>query len=221
MIKDDELLKLHHGRLGADHYADPAYHLLTQDIIYATVDNEWQMEPVEEEPFDIKVMDDEGIEVVVPPPYSGKAIKTDFLKLAVSQKVLGNLGEQAVLDYERRKLYELQPELHPVWTAKEKGDGLGYDIDSFDLDGTPIVIEVKTTRTAQAPFYISDRELEASKSYGERYCLYRLFDFDEHTRRCKMIIHRGSLECFCTHPVSYKVNYKRSPINQHVKKVSY
>lgn len=58
-------------------------------------------------------------------------------------------GEELVADYERRWLRQhARPDLADGvrWTAREDGDGLGYDEMSCGLDGRERYIEVKTTR---------------------------------------------------------------------------
>ena len=54
-----------------------------------------------------------------------------------------------------------------------------YDIVSFDpVDGERIYIEVKTTNfSSTVPFLVSENEVRASAILGDRYRLYRVFDF--------------------------------------------
>ena len=60
--------------------------------------------------------------------------------------------------------------------AKEKGDGEGYDILSFDTEGRQLFIEVKTTGgSCQDQFFISANELEFAKKHPENYYVYRLY----------------------------------------------
>ena len=60
-----------------------------------------------------------------------------------------------------------------------RGDGLGYDIRSFDADGAEMFIEVKTTRLHNdTPFFVSSGEVAASKTWGEAFYLYRLYQFE-------------------------------------------
>jgi Domain of unknown function (DUF3883) len=63
------------------------------------------------------------------------------------------------------------------WTAREDGDGLGYDGLSFDLDGCERYIEVKATALgAETPFYISSAELDFAQRHADRYALYRVYN---------------------------------------------
>ncbi|HEX7340198.1 MAG TPA: DUF3883 domain-containing protein [Rhodanobacteraceae bacterium] len=62
--------------------------------------------------------------------------------------------------------------------AQTRGDGLGYDVLSFDTDGSERFIEVKTTAFGKdLPFYMSRNEVDFSVHESARYHLYRLFDF--------------------------------------------
>jgi len=97
-------------------------------------------------------------------------------------KKIGSSGEEFVLQYEKQRLIsagrtDLVNDLE--WTSKEKGDGAGYDIRSFNIDtDAELFIEVKTTKLGKyLPFYISDNEVEFSKAYSEQYSLYRVYDF--------------------------------------------
>ena len=63
------------------------------------------------------------------------------------------------------------------WTAREDGDGLGYDVLSYGLDGHERYIEVKTTRLgAETPFYITSAELDFARRRPGQYALYRVYD---------------------------------------------
>ena len=73
----------------------------------------------------------------------------DFTSKEVNDKELGLKGEMFVLALERDRLTaagrkDLANKI--VHTSQEIGDGAGYDITSYDLDGSLRHIEVKTTR---------------------------------------------------------------------------
>jgi hypothetical protein len=60
-----------------------------------------------------------------------------------------------------------------------EGDGAGYDIESYDLDGGAKYIEVKTTRgPASSAFFMSANELRFAEAHPGSYHLYRVYDFD-------------------------------------------
>jgi hypothetical protein len=83
----------------------------------------------------------------------------DYGLLHEEDRRRGSLGEQLVVDYERRKLLKAgRADLaeRVVWTASIEGDGLGYDIQSCDHVGDILYIEVKATAYGpDTPFYIS------------------------------------------------------------------
>jgi hypothetical protein len=67
--------------------------------------------------------------------------------------------------------------------AATQGDGLGFDVLSFEDSGRERLIEVKTTTFGQfTPFYVSRNELARSEADAEIYRLYRLFDFRDRPR---------------------------------------
>ena len=94
---------------------------------------------------------------------------------------LGRAGEELVVHYERARLRaagreDLASQIHHV--AKSEGDGAGFDIASFDDDGVPIFIEVKTTTgVADTPFYLSSHELAFAQKKGAQFRLYRLYEY--------------------------------------------
>ena len=96
-------------------------------------------------------------------------------------RALGLAGEKAVLEHERIWLAsngrgDLAERVRHV--SVEVGDGLGYDIESFLLDGRPKPIEVKTTKGGAAtPFFMSRNERERAEQLADSYHLYRVHRF--------------------------------------------
>ncbi len=94
---------------------------------------------------------------------------------------LGRAGEEWVLDLEREKLDRVgRRDLadRVSWVATVIGDGLGYDIASFEHEGDPLLVEVKTTNFGpRTPFYITRNEVDVSRAEASSYALYRVFDF--------------------------------------------
>ena len=67
--------------------------------------------------------------------------------------------------------------------AKSKGDGLGYDVLSFDENGRKRFIEVKATAFGvQTPLYVSRDEVARSEADSDQFHLYRLFEFRKQPR---------------------------------------
>lgn len=64
------------------------------------------------------------------------------------------------------------------WVSEEDGDGAGYDIGSFEIDGRSRLIEVKTTNGwDRTPFHISRNELAVAENRRSEWCLMRLWNF--------------------------------------------
>lgn len=96
---------------------------------------------------------------------------------------LGKEGELLVFEHEILRLEaskRLDLAKKVEWTSQERGDGAGFDIASFETDGRPRLIEVKTTNgAATTPFYMSDNELSFSEEKPEAFTLMRLYNFAE------------------------------------------
>lgn len=94
---------------------------------------------------------------------------------------LGRAGEEWVYQLERRRLRDAgRPDLarRVTWAADTEGDGLGYDVRSFEADGSEAWIEVKTTNAGKsAPFLLTPNELAVWRAAVERYRLYRVYSF--------------------------------------------
>lgn len=110
-----------------------------------------------------------------------KVGKPNYEAKDAQNRELGCAGELFVVEYERVKLRKAgKPELADKieWVSKEIGDGLGYDILSYETDGSKIHIEVKTTNAGKAaPFIISPNELSIWNDKQESYRLYRVYAF--------------------------------------------
>jgi len=96
-------------------------------------------------------------------------------------RALGRAGEERVLAHERSSLTSAgRDDLAKAvrWVADEDGDGAGYDIASFNPNGSPRLIEVKTTNGwERTPFYISRNELAVADERRAEWCLVRLWNF--------------------------------------------
>ena len=95
-------------------------------------------------------------------------------------RVLGQLGEHHVFHHERAFLIAHdRPDLARKieWTSQERGDGVGYDIKSFDPAGHERLIEVKATRGGPATdFFLTRTEREVATEPPDAWRLYRLHD---------------------------------------------
>lgn len=131
--------------------------------------------------------------------------KRDYLAQEARNHSLGRAGELFVVELEAKRLHEagkraLANRVEHV--ASTQGDGLGFDVLSFEESGRERLIEVKTTTFGQlTPFYVSRNELARSEIDAEIYRLYRIFDFRV---RPKIFGLEGFLAASCRlEPVSY------------------
>lgn len=115
------------------------------------------------------------------PAYLRPPIKRDYFAREAHNRSLGVAGELFALDFERWRLIQsgagrLAEQVTHV--SVDEGDGLGYDIRSFESDGRERFIEVKTTSFGErTPFYVSANEARFARDHADRFRLYRLFDF--------------------------------------------
>lgn len=131
--------------------------------------------------------------------------KRDYVAQEARNSALGLAGELLVMEYEAFRLHScgaksLAERVEHV--SKTKGDGLGYDILSFEASGKERLIEVKTTAfSKETPFYASRNEISCSEDFSEHFHLYRLFDF---RRSPQFFSLSGSIPSHCQmDPVSY------------------
>ncbi|MGG5889812.1 DUF3883 domain-containing protein [Falsiroseomonas sp. HC035] len=133
----------------------------------------------------------------LPPPPSPLAQPGDSSLLPSVQKrdralsdsrnrALGEKGEEWVMTVERQRLNdEGRPDLalKVIHTAKDEGDGAGYDIASFNADDSPRLIEVKTTNgPSDTAFYVTVNEVRRSAEKASIYWLYRVYGFSKEPR---------------------------------------
>lgn len=205
VMQDEELLNKYEER--KKQYYDPAYHLLVQDIIYSVhyfnvpdVLNEEKEISVKS--FNLQAKEDSIIL---------KGMHIDHIEEAKAHKELGDAGEEFVYQYERMQIkkYKLGRDKQVRWIAKLDGDGLGYDILSYDKFGNEIYIEVKTTTGAEDDsIFITSTELEMSEKFPGQYRLYRVYEFDKLNTVGKISVRKGSLKELCISAQTYKVNFQ-------------
>ncbi len=148
-----------------------------------------------------------GPKLTTKPWLTRKARKIDFAELDAVNRRLGNLGEQFVFDLERYRLKEAGRDdlaQKVTWASRDIGDGLGFDILSFDdADDSERMLEVKTTGLGKFfPFYVTGNEVRCSEDIPQQYQLFRVFDFG---REPRLYILHGSLRELCQlDPVLYR-----------------
>lgn len=117
---------------------------------------------------------------------SPMAHKFDFRERQERNRVLGKMGEEFVLRCEKARLthYGRNDLARCVkWISEVEGDGAGYDIESYSVEGDIRLIEVKTTNGwERTPFHISRNELNAANDRPEEWRLMRLWNFARRPR---------------------------------------
>lgn len=109
------------------------------------------------------------------------ARRFDVAERDARNRALGRAGEERIVLHERSSLIaagrdDLADRVR--WVSDQDGDGAGYDIASFEIDGRPRLIEVKTTNVwERTPFHISRNELAVSEEHRRDWCLVRLWNF--------------------------------------------
>lgn len=129
----------------------------------------------------------------------------NYLEVEARNAALGLAGELFVLELEHKRLWtagahRLAGRVEHV--SQTRGDGLGYDIVSFESDGRERLIEVKTTSFgAMTPFFATRREVAVSQARANEYQLYRLHKFRSTPR---VFVLEGQLDKTCLlDPVLY------------------
>lgn len=142
-------------------------------------------------------------------PLMFNAVKRDYLEREAQNQSLGLAGEEFVVQFEHWRLIQLgRPCLADKvnHVSQSKGDGLGYDVLSFETDGQERFIEVKTTTFGrETPFFVSGGELALSHVANDQFHLYRLFEFRKSPRLFSLV---GGLDQHCLlDPVTYRASF--------------
>lgn len=142
-------------------------------------------------------------------PLLFKAVKRDYLEREAKNQSLGMAGEKFIVQFEHWRLNQLgQGRLadRVDHVSHTRGDGLGYDVLSFDADGRERFIEVKTTSFGRdTPFFVSRGELALSHGAKDQFHLYRLFEFRKAPRLFEL---KGSLNQHCVlDPTTYRASF--------------
>lgn len=143
----------------------------------------------------------------VPKP---KGTHLDYGLLQDENSRLGAAGEGLVVAFERDRLRrcnrsDLSDRVR--WASRDDGDGLGYDVLSFDEVGRERYIEVKTTALGpETPFYLSSAELHFACGHSHSFALYRVFDFWD--TPCFFVL-EGDIACVLDLvPVTYRARLR-------------
>ena len=167
-----------------------------QDALVAAVERSLGREPefLYPESSDTQplVFNDEAAIFVSPPPFADpdKALtpavrrlvgKFDPAERDAGNRELGRAGEKFVVEFERDRLRRAGREdlaSDVRWVSDLDGDGYGYDIKSFELDGQERLLEIKTTCGHEGTaFWLTKREVDVAAERSEVYRIRRVFHF--------------------------------------------
>lgn len=131
--------------------------------------------------------------------------RIDFIERDARNRRLGRMGEQFVVELEKGRLAaEGREDLagRVEWISKSRGDGIGFDVLSYNGDESERLIEVKTTGLGKYfPFYVTANEVRCSQDCADRFHLYRVYDFAKSPRIYDL---QGDLSRSCRlHPVQF------------------
>lgn len=138
------------------------------------------------------------------------AMRRDYAAREAHNSSLGRAGEELVVKFEKQRLLQagharLAARVEHV--SRTQGDGLGFDVLSFDEHGDERFIEVKTTTFArETPFFASAAEVRFAQRHSERFALFRLFEF---RKAPKCFTLPGSIESHCAlDPFTYRCAFR-------------
>lgn len=134
------------------------------------------------------------------------ARRLNYLALEASNSAQGKAGEEWALNFERARLLKAgKANLADLveWVSRDAGDSLGFDLRSFEANGSDRFVEVKTTKHGkETPFFVTRNEVRVSRDHGRAYHLYRLFRFHKGPR---LFVVNGALDRSCMlDPVEYE-----------------
>lgn len=141
----------------------------------------------------------------------GKGAKGGIIDWAAREqrnRDLGLAGELLVMAHEQKRLRDagrndLAARVEHVALSDSAA---GYDILSFELDGSEKFIEVKTTTgPASTSFYISENEVNVSRELQERFWLYRVHSYSREKNSAAFYVKNGDVsKGFELTPTTYK-----------------
>lgn len=132
----------------------------------------------------------------------------NYADLQAKKNKVGELGELIALNIAYDELRKAGVDKEPVRVSVVEGDGLGYDIRSWDKNGTEIHIEVKTTTgNRKDGFDITPNEVAASREENIIYRIYRIYDLDIKKGTAKICVYEGpiSAEEYELVPTAYRL----------------
>ncbi|RRQ21945.1 DUF3883 domain-containing protein [Thiohalobacter thiocyanaticus] len=127
------------------------------------------------------VQDDKSPSGVADTPEIYNPVGVNYLEREAQNQALGGAGEHFVINFERARLIHagresLADRIEQV--SATVGPSAGFDIRSFEANGSDRFIEAKTTKYGKnTPFFVTPNELRFSRDNASQYFLYRIFRF--------------------------------------------
>jgi len=113
--------------------------------------------------------------------------KVNGVQKARANDATGKLGEEFAIRYERWRLRDHPDLLKQVQHVSKEDDTIGYDIQSFELDGSPRFVEVKgTLGPIESRFFISANELDCAMQKAENYVILRVAQLSDNPICCEI-----------------------------------
>ncbi len=206
-LADPALMELEETRRAAFPEADPAYRLLTEDLVICMATYFRHAELFEgkgtaEKPGKFRAEP-------VQRPSSLEAVPFyDAVEVARYEASLRDGALAYILAQEQLKVrsYRIAAKKVPKVLSAGRALGEGCDLLSYNRKGEELYISVKvTTGPEDDGFRITEAERMRSAEDPAHYRLYRVYDFDPETGRGKYSEIRGDLTKYCLNPVSYRV----------------
>lgn len=135
----------------------------------------------------------------------------DYIEQLKRQMEIGNLAEEIVLNSEREFLSADFPELSNNVRSVANNPKLGFDIISFETDGTQKQIEVKaiSVNKSNKSFILTRNELNKSKTYPNYY-IYCVTELNSDKPKILRIKHPDfeNKNEFKMEPLTYKITFE-------------
>ncbi|WP_406240095.1 DUF3883 domain-containing protein (plasmid) [Acetobacter orientalis] len=115
------------------------------------------------------------------------ARKIDHQRRQERNGAVGRLGEEFVLRYEQWRLREHPELLKRIKHVSLEDDTVGYDIESFEINGKRRLVEVKATQgPLETRFFLSAGERIVAESNPSEYVLIRVGNLKEDPILCEL-----------------------------------
>lgn len=116
-----------------------------------------------------------------------RAKKVDYINETIQNDAVGRLGEEFAFAYEQWRLRDHPELLEKIKHISKENDSAGYDISSYELNGTPRFLEVKSTLgNMENQFFVTENELKTAKEKGEQYVILRVSNLESNPKCCEI-----------------------------------